>query len=149
MAIRRRQRIEPMSHFNLTSLMDVTFILLIAFMIVAPSLKHGIELDLPEINADTLPARNEKTLTVVIQAKRPEEDQERIFLDVEGRSERVTLTDLRARLEALQGGGRKINVTVEPDRRVPSERLLEVIYTLQQAGIENIGIPTTPPRERR
>jgi biopolymer transport protein TolR len=140
---RRRKAQEPLSQFNLTSLMDVTFILLIAFMIVAPSLKHGIELQLPEVDAEPLPPSKEKTYTVVIQARRAGDDVDRISF--EGRY--VTLTELGQRIESLQRGGTKINVEVEPDRKVTSERLIEVIYTLQQAGIADVGIPTQPKRE--
>lgn len=140
----RRKPIEPMSNFNLTSLMDVTFILLIAFMIVAPSLKHGLELDLPEVNAEALEQDESKIHTVVIQKVRPEEDVERIYLD----EKQVTLTDLQNDLAAMQGGGKKVNVNVETDAGVPSERLLQVIAAIQKAGIESIGIPTEPARDR-
>ena len=59
---------EPMSEINVTPFVDVMLVLLIIFMVTAPLLTVGVQVDLPETNADTLQSDNEP-LEVTIDAK--------------------------------------------------------------------------------
>ena len=59
---------DPMSEINVTPFVDVMLVLLIIFMVTAPLLTVGVQVDLPETSADTLPEENEP-LTLTINSK--------------------------------------------------------------------------------
>ena len=64
----KRSSREPMSEINVTPFVDVMLVLLIIFMVTAPLLTVGVQVDLPETSADTLPEENEP-LTLTINSK--------------------------------------------------------------------------------
>jgi biopolymer transport protein TolR len=135
---RHRRNIEPQSNINLTSLLDVTFQLLIVFFLIAPTLKHGIKMELPEVKATALETK--KSFTISIQKRAPDEDTERIYLD----DKRVDLEELGDKLQAYYQRDREINVIVEADKGIPYGTFVKVISLIQDVGITNIGIATEP-----
>ena len=64
----KRTSREPMSEINVTPFVDVMLVLLIIFMVTAPLLTVGVQVDLPESSADTLPEEQEP-LTLTINSK--------------------------------------------------------------------------------
>ena len=64
----KRSEREPMSEINVTPFVDVMLVLLIIFMVTAPLLTVGVQVDLPETSADTLPEESEP-LTLTINSK--------------------------------------------------------------------------------
>ena len=64
----KRSDREPMSEINVTPFVDVMLVLLIIFMVTAPLLTVGVQVDLPETSADTLPEESEP-LTLTINSK--------------------------------------------------------------------------------
>ena len=64
----KRSAREPMSEINVTPFVDVMLVLLIIFMVTAPLLTVGVQVDLPETSADTLPEESEP-LTLTINSK--------------------------------------------------------------------------------
>ena len=64
----KSSRNDPMSEINVTPFVDVMLVLLIIFMVTAPLLTVGVQVDLPETSADTLPEENEP-LTLTINSK--------------------------------------------------------------------------------
>ena len=63
---RHRQPLEIASDMNVTNLIDTSFILLITFMLVAPQLKHGIQLELPEVVAPPMEQKSQKVWEISI-----------------------------------------------------------------------------------
>jgi biopolymer transport protein TolR len=137
---RHRRNIEPQAFINLTSLLDVTFNLLIVFFLIAPTMKHGIKMELPEVQATSLETK--KSFTISIQKRAPEEDAERIYLD----EKRVDMDELEDKLQAYYSRDREINVVVEADKGIPYGTFVKVIALIQDVGITNIGIATEAPR---
>ena len=68
MAFKINRKNEPMSEINVTPFVDVMLVLLIIFMVTAPLLTVGVQVDLPETSADTLPEESEP-LTLTINSK--------------------------------------------------------------------------------
>lgn len=135
--MKRRQRVvsEPLANINVTSLLDITFVLLIAFMIVAPALKHGLDLDLPEVrNAPNL--NPDKPLSVAVKSGPVMTD---IYL--EGRP--VVLEELAAQIRGIDPDLSR-PVTLEGDKRADWESMARVIAELRNGGVTNIGIVTVP-----
>ena len=139
---RHRKTSEPLTSINLTSLLDVTFLLLIVFFLIAPTLKHGIKMELPEVKASALETK--KSYTVSIQKREPEEDFERIYLD----EKRVDMEELEEKLHSEYERDVEINVIVEADKGIPYGTFVKVITLMQRIGITNIGIATEPPLEQ-
>ena len=133
--------LRPISSISLTSMMDVTFNLLIAFMIVAPTLKHGMELALPEVEASNLKPRN--SLTVVIRKAPEAGEDERIYLN----DRRVSLDDLSESITVLYERQPDLDVLIESDKSVPYEVVAKVLHAIQKAGVEVVGLVTEPPTE--
>jgi len=129
-----------MASISLTSMMDVTFNLLIAFMIVAPTLKHGVEIDLPQVAATNLKPKN--SITVAIRKAPERGEDERFYID----DARVSLDDLTEKLAALYKGKSDVDVMLEADRTVPYEVVAQTLYAMQKAGVEGVGLVTEPPK---
>ena len=141
---RRRSTLQPIAQINLTSLLDLTFMLLITFIIIAPTLKHGISIDLPEVQATKLDVR-QKPLTITIRKLEPEEDMERIYLD----GKRIGLDTLGERVAAAYEKNPKISVIIESDRLVRYGTFARVVAVLQKAGVQDIGLVTQPELKKK
>lgn len=141
---RHRRGVKPVAEINLTSLLDVTFVLLIAFMIMAPSLKYGVEIDLPSMNqgAPQLSTDQSNIATISItRAMGGEAGQttgRTVMLDDEQLQISQLETRLRERNQAAQG---KLAVEINADRDIPYEAFVQVVGALRRAGIEGVGLP--------
>lgn len=139
---RHRSRLRPEAGINLTPLMDTCFNLLIAFILIAPALKHGLNVELAKVDGGE-PLTPEEPVSIVI-AYEPGDEEPRFYLD----NERVTLETLRARLEArhnLQPPGREtMSVLIEPAAKAPTEATLQVLGIVIDLGIRNYGFVTEP-----
>ncbi|MFH0793285.1 MAG: biopolymer transporter ExbD [bacterium] len=141
---RHRQALKIISGINVTNMLDTAFVLLITFMIVAPTLKHGIKLELPSVTASSLQPR--KPLTVVVQTAEGDTTPGagRYYID----NERVTLEELEDKLAANALREKETDVLLEAGREVPWETMAAVMAAIKRAGVENIGIVTNPKAER-
>ena len=140
--MRRKTSLQPLGSINLTSFMDMTFNLLIAFMLIAPTLKHGMELDLPEVTASSIKPKN--SVTVVIRKAPQRGEEERIYID----DKRVALEDLSDDIAALNNRKKDLSVMIEADKTVPYDIVAKVLNAIQKAGVEGVGLVTEPARER-
>ena len=66
MDVNRHQRRKPMSEINVVPMIDVMLVLLIVFMVTTPLITQGVKVDLPKVNAETVPESDEPTLVVSI-----------------------------------------------------------------------------------
>jgi TolR protein len=123
---------EVMSEINVIPLVDVMLVLLIIFMVTAPMLKVGLDVDLPKAKVKQL--STEERLTVVINRKGD------IFLN----EKRVSLEELHRRLKAISK--RNPNLFLKADRRVPYGKVAKVMAEIKDAGIEKVGLVTEPLR---
>ena len=140
---RHRQALKIISGINVTNMLDTAFVLLITFMIVAPTLKHGIKLELPSVTGTSLEPR--KTLTVVVQSSESDAPGEGKYY-VE--NERVTLAELEEKLTANAMREKETDVLLEAGREVSWETMAAVMAAIKRAGVENIGIVTNPKSDR-
>ena len=140
---RHRRGVKPVAEINLTSLLDVTFVLLIAFMIMAPSLKSGVEIDLPTMSqgAPQLDNSPSSLATITISkamAGNADQAGPRQY-DLDG--DLLELNELEAKLKERKAGNEKLAVEVNADRDVPYEAFVQVIGAIRRAGIEGVGLP--------
>ena len=137
---RHRKRLKPVAEINLTSLLDVAFVLLIAFMIVAPSLKYGVELKLPSVRegAPQLPSGELNIATIAISKIAANSPTRTFLLD----GESLDTTGLEARLkEKRLRVGQQLTVEIQADRDAPYEAFVQAVAAVRRAGIEAVGLP--------
>ncbi|MCX7717913.1 MAG: biopolymer transporter ExbD [Candidatus Sumerlaeaceae bacterium] len=135
---RHRKALRPVTEINLTSLLDVAFVLLIAFMIVAPSLRHGLEIDLPTVTegAPALTAGGTPQSYTIVVPKPGPGGQEYYLNDSPS-----ALRDIETRLRLQRESGAKVAVEIQADREVPYETFVQVVAAVRRAGIEAVGLP--------
>ena len=122
-----------MAEINVTPLVDVMLVLLIIFMITAPLLTTGIEVDLPETRAGEL-KKKEKSLVVTITK------EGKIIV---GR-ESLSLKRLSRWLAEAKRAGIVKEVQIRADREVPYGLVAKVLGEIESAGITEIGLMTKP-----
>lgn len=137
----RRPRKKPMAEMNVVPYIDVMLVLLVIFMITAPMLTQGIEVDLPEAEADALSINDQQPLIVTVKAN----GSFWLQSDPTTRSE-VSMQNLPSEIRALrQARGEKLPVLVNGDQRVSYGRVIELMSSLQQAGVTQVGLLTELP----
>jgi biopolymer transport protein ExbD len=129
-----------MNQINLTSLLDVAFVLLIAFMIVAPSMKYGIDLALPTVQEGVPQLAQDQHTLFTIQVPKPRGGvQEFVMNDTPSQ-----LKDIEDRLRLQKQGGAKVAVEIQADRDVPYDAFIQLVAAVRRAGIEAVGLPVEP-----
>lgn len=136
---RHRKELAPLTQINLTSLLDVAFVLLIAFMIVAPALKYGLEIELPTV-AEGAPqlAQDQKLELYTIVIPRPSAGNQEYYLN----DTPCQVADIEQRLSMQKKQGAKLAVEIQADREVPYETFVQVAAAVRRAGVESLGLPT-------
>lgn len=113
---------------NVTSLVDVAFVLLIIFMIAAPMMSGGVDVQLPQAEARPLPSKEGMVVSV---------DREgRIFID----ETRVTYNDFRVTFRALVESRKPSGVYLRADQRVPYGQVVRVLAVIRNSGIKDVGL---------
>ncbi len=141
MAYHSARRRKPMSEINVVPYIDVMLVLLIIFMVTAPLLQQGVEVDLPNAPAEPLPTDEEQPEPLVVTVDR----QGRYLLN-RGEDQRapVKRTDLGGRVQAVLAGEPGIKVYVNGDEAVNYGRVVEAMVILQNAGVQGVGLITDP-----
>ncbi|MEG3639451.1 protein TolR [Magnetococcus sp. PR-3] len=127
------QRYQAMSEINVTPLVDIMLVLLIIFMVTAPLLTHGIEVDLPNAQADAMTAQAEP-LTISVTADGTP--------SIEG--ERMTLPQLVDKVRYIRQSTPEIRIFVRGDSAAQYGSVMGVMGSLKSAGIEQVGLITKP-----
>jgi biopolymer transport protein TolR len=127
-----------LADINVTPLVDVMLVLLIIFMITAPMLHQGVEVQLPEAQSKPLPLRVENPLVLSINR------DGLVYVQ----DEPVHPSQLVERLTPLLQSRGDDSVFLKGDRDLPYGKVLEVLDLLNQGGVHNVGLVTQPPRTR-
>jgi biopolymer transport protein TolR len=128
-----RRQTRAMSEINVTPMVDVMLVLLIIFMVTAPLLTSGVEVDLPEATSAAIKGEDEP-LAVSVNA------QGSIFVqDTE-----VTLETLAARLAAVSDRNEDLRIFVRGDRAIDYGRVMQVVGAINAAGYRKVALLTDP-----
>jgi len=117
---------------NVTSLVDVAFVLLIIFMITTPLLESSMNLVIPSSGATNPPIRSGQVQIVSIDRSET----------IRFNNQVVDLKALAARLAELKQANPDVAVVIRPDRELPVQRLIALMDALKQAQITKVGIAT-------
>ncbi len=124
---------EPvMAEINVTPLVDVMLVLLIIFMIAAPMLHQGIEVQLPRADAQNLPLRVEDPLILSINS------DGLVYLQ----DQPVHASLLVERLQPLIRARQDESIFLKGDRRLDYGKVMEILDILNEGGIKNVGLVT-------
>jgi biopolymer transport protein TolR len=132
----RRQQLRVNAEINFTNLVDVAFVLLIIFMITAPILQGGIELDLPR--ADATPLTTSEAVIVSVTRDGA------IFLD----QAEVRPGEFQTAMRMYMTGREEQPVSVKGDRDARYEHVMQVMGMLMSMGITNVNMIADPVAAR-
>ena len=124
------------SQINVTPLVDVMLVLLVIFMVTAPIIQQGVQVNLPQAKAAAIPGTDE--LLVVSIAKNG-----KIYLN----DNVMSLNELGARMRAIRTNVGDKQVYVRADQDVRYGLVMQTIAELKQAGIDRVGMVTRPTLE--
>ena len=127
-----------LSEINVTPFVDVMLVLLVIFMVTAPMMQSGFDVDLPQVKAKTIQT-NEKPLIVTIS-----KDKKIEILDYE-----FTLDRLKSKLEFISQGRADKEIYLKADKTVPYGFVMEVMAEIKDAGYEKLGMITMPLEEKQ
>lgn len=127
------QNSAPMADINVTPMVDVMLVLLVIFMVTAPMMQQGIDVDLPQTTTQPLRVKDDPLILTV--------KQDGTYLL--GRSE-VALEDLEPKLEALFDARGNKDLYLRADREAPYGTVVKAMAAARQAGTRQLGVVTEP-----
>jgi biopolymer transport protein TolR len=134
---RRRPRAPFNADINVTSLVDVAFVLLIIFMITAPMMQGGVQVQLPRVEAR--PLQPEQGVVVSVDRNG------RIYVDQSA----FGYADFRATFRALVARRKPAAVYLRADKGVPYGDVVRVLAVIRASGVRDVGLVAeeeTPPK---
>ena len=123
----------PMADINVTPFVDVMLVLLIIFMVTAPLMQQGIDVNLPETTTQAIRLDQEPLVVTVKKDGTP-------FVA----NQQVEMAELTAKLEAILDARGDENVFLRADENAPYGVVAKVMAAIQNAGAPGIGIITNP-----
>ncbi len=135
MATQKKRR--PMSDINVVPYIDVMLVLLIIFMITAPLIQQGVEIDLPQASANPMPPDQHEPVVVSVDKLGD------FYLDIGDEPDKPIDAQLLVnRVVAVRQLKPDVPVLVRGDRNVDYGRVVDAMVLLQKAGIEKVGLIT-------
>lgn len=140
----QRKRRRPVAEINVVPYIDVMLVLLIIFMVTAPIVTQGVKVDLPQGEAETLPVEGKPPVVASIDAMGD------YYLNVgEGSNNEVlSLEQIAVRVSAIIQLEPERPVVVKADRAIPYDRVIQLMVSLQKAGVPSVGLMTDSPEEQ-
>lgn len=126
---------EALSQINVTPLVDVMLVLLVIFMVTAPILHQGVDVNLPQVRAAAL-SGDEAQLVVTVTTGGT------TFLN----DTALTPAELAVKLQAILRERPDRGVFLRADAAVPYGDVMRVIGSLREAGVLRLGMITAPPK---
>ena len=134
---RHGRKTAPMSDINVTPMVDVMLVLLIIFMVTAPLLTVGVQVDLPKTKASIIRGEDEP-LAITVDA------EGQVYLQ----ETEIELEGLLPRLNAITGNNPDVRIFVRGDAQVDYGRVMEVMGTINAAGYRKVALVTQQAKKR-
>ena len=128
-----------LSEINVTPFVDVMLVLLVIFMVTAPILYQGVDVNLPKTSSKPIPSiQTEKKVIVTIN------EDGQFFIE----EDQYSLSELKLKIRGIiLDSGRKLeteHVFLRADSSVPYGTVIDVMSEIKKAGVENLGLITEP-----
>jgi len=124
-----------MSEINVTPFVDVMLVLLIIFMVTAPMMQQGVDVNLPQTSSTGAITMDEKDVVVTIDA------QKNIFVG----EKKINQDQLKDVLDAVFDSKENRVAYLRSDQKVDYGFVVEVMGALKNAGVEHVGLATEDP----
>ena len=128
----------PINQINITSLVDVTMVLLIVFILVTPIMLHGINVQLPQASSGRMDVSKD-VITISISRYGS------LYLD----NARVTYESLKKRLKIIVGSTQNTSVIIKADKSVEYGEVVKVLDIVRKLGVSKVALPTRVHNMRR
>ena len=122
-----------LAEINVTPFVDVMLVLLVIFMVTAPLMQHGMEVQLPNESMEPVPIKEIPTITL--------KSNKKVFWKQE---EQVNLMGLTQKVEQYLQAHQEGGVYLRADKTLDYGFVMHVLSTVKQAGVQNIGMVTEP-----
>lgn len=126
----------PLSEINIIPLVDVMLVLLIIFMITAPMMQHGMNIDIPKVTTKPLPTKDEPQILNITK------DQKLILNE-----KKLAVKDLKAAIQLLFANKSAKEIYLRADKEVSYGFVVSCMGLIREAGVEKINIVTRPLEE--
>ena len=131
-----------MGEINVVPYIDVMLVLLIIFMVTAPLLTQGIEVELPKADAAPIDIPQEETVLPIVLSI---DAQGSLYLNLgTDKTKPIAAEDVTERVRIVLGRRADTPVLVKADQAVPYGRVVQGMVLLQKAGAESVGFITDP-----
>lgn len=131
---RGRPQMAAIDQINVTPLLDLTFLLLIAFMITMPLMEYGTSIKAPEMNSDELPQENFKSVTLTQDGKIMLDDRE------------VSEEQLISELTTLKASDPKTDLLLRADGARSYKDVIELMAKIRRSGFKDVTLVTQQER---
>ena len=131
MAFSSQAEDEVLGEINITPLVDVMLVLLVAFIITIPAITNAVHINLPK-TVTTSPPENQKSVTVTVDS------EGKVYLD----NAEVLTTALQSRLQQLKAASPDVSLHLRADERVPYGPVAKVMGAIEHAGISRVSVLT-------
>ncbi|MEO0438004.1 MAG: protein TolR [Pseudomonadota bacterium] len=139
--MRSRARFRPMAEINVVPYIDVMLVLLIIFMVTAPMLMQGVEVELPQAQTEPVENQDSEPLIISINA------QSQLFLNLgESDDQVLSLATVKQRVGSVMRNSPEKPVLVWGDKSVAYGEVVTLMAALQEAGAKSVGLVTEDPR---
>ena len=132
----RNNESKLVSEINVTPLVDVILVLLIIFMVTAPMLQMGIDVNLPRVKSKSIDVGEEKLILTINNKKE-------IFIN----KYKASIDNLKPKLESIFASRIDREIFMRADEKVPYGFVVKVMSEVRKAGVDKLGMITEPPRE--
>ncbi|MGP9497990.1 MULTISPECIES: protein TolR [unclassified Halomonas] len=137
----RSGKSKPMGEINVVPFIDVMLVLLVIFMITAPMLTQGVQVDLPQVSSEPIDTQDSDPIIISV-------DREgRYFITLGEDSTAVSLEQISERVSAILQRRPGTPVMVRGDQGVQYGQIILLMSTLQRSGVENVGLLSEPPQD--
>lgn len=138
-----RPRRKPMAEINVVPYIDVMLVLLVIFMITAPLLSQGVNVELPKASAAPMTQEKEPVIVSVNATGQ-------YFLNIASQPDQAVDANILKEsvaniLRSAKEKGEIQNVFVKGDKHVDYDKVVQAMVLLQQAGAERVGLITQDP----
>jgi len=123
-----------MSEINVTPFVDVMLVLLIIFMVTAPLLQYGVDVELPESSRQPMEIPKEQVILSIGK-------DQTVYVD----RYKVPLSELSTKLKAIYEGRKQREIFLQADKSVPYGFVVKTMAAVKAAGIDSMGLITEPP----
>jgi len=133
---------KPMGEINVVPFIDVMLVLLVIFMITAPMLTQGVQVDLPQVTSEPIETQEDSD-PIIISVDR----DGGYFITLGENTSNVSLEQISERVIAILQRRPGTPVMVRGDRSVPYGQVVMLMSTLQRSGVANVGLLSEPPQD--